>query len=77
MLKEPIPLQLRFELLMGYGRFLPPLGYCREIVEVFQQLFIIRNWQHDSRFLAGLVGEILQGFAHSDNITPQPQLVES
>ena len=77
MLKEAISPQLRFELLVGDGRFLPPLCNRREIVKVFQQLFIICDREHNSGFLAGLVGEILQGFAHPNKVTPPLQLVES
>src|SRR5207249_3510437 len=74
MLKEAISPQLRFELLMGDGRFLPPLCYRREIVEVFQQLFIICDWEHDSRFLAGLVVRYCKGSLMQVSLRPARNL---
>src|SRR5437879_3905315 len=77
MLKNAIPPQLRFELLVGDGWLLPPLRNRREIVEVLQQLFIVREREHDGRLLPGLVGEVLQGFAHASKITRRYGVVES
>jgi len=77
MLKDAISPQPGFELLVGNGWFLPPLRNRREIVEILQQLLIVREREHDGRLLPGLVGEVLQGFGHARKITRRQGLGES
>src|SRR6266571_962672 len=76
MLKEAISPQLRLELVVRDGGLLSPLRNRRQVLEIFQQLFIICDREHDSRFLAGLISEILQGFAHAKKMVLQRRLVE-
>ena len=57
-------------------RFFATLGDGREIIQIFHQLFIIRDWKHNGSFFARFVGEILNGFAHASKITSQRAFVE-
>jgi hypothetical protein len=76
MLKEAIAPQLGFELLVGNGRLFAPLGNRCQIIQIFQQLLSIRDWEYDRRLLASLVREILQSFAHANKMPPRPPVVE-
>jgi hypothetical protein len=63
-LKEAIALELGNELLVRNGGLLPALCYDGQIFEVFQQLFVLSDWNNDSRTFAPIVGNVLNRIAH-------------
>jgi hypothetical protein len=63
-LKEAIALELGNELLVRNGGLLPALCYDGQIFEVFQQLFVLSDWNNDSRTFAAIVGNVLNRIAH-------------
>ena len=71
MLKDAIALELFDELLMGNCGFIAALGDNGQVVQVLDQLLIVRNWQDDGGALAALVGKILKRLAHQLNFSFQ------
>jgi hypothetical protein len=67
-LKEAIALELGNELLVRNGGLLPALCYDGQIFEVFQQLFVLSDWNNDSRTFAAIVGNVLNRIAHERKI---------
>ena len=59
MLKDAIPLQLGFELLVRNGGLVPSFGYGRQIIQIFEKLLVICNREHNGCLRAGLVGQVL------------------
>src|ERR1035437_1420358 len=77
MLKDAIPLQVGFELLVQHRRFLSPLGEGCQVLQILQQLLVVTDREHDRSLLASLVSEVLQSFTHARKITPQRAFVEA
>ncbi len=67
-LKEAIALELGNELLVRNGRLLPALSYDGQIFEVFQQFFVIRDWNNDGCTFAAIVGNVPNRLAHERKI---------
>ena len=72
MLKGSIALEVGEESVVRDDGLVAALGYDGEIFQVFEQLLVIANGQHDCRAVAVLVREILQGLAHGQEATPRP-----
>src|ERR1035437_1562899 len=77
MLKDAIPLQVGFELLVQHRRFLSPLGEGCQVLQILQQLLVVTDREHDGSLLASLVSEVLQSFTHARKITPLRAFVEA
>ena len=69
MLKDSITLEVGEECLVRDDGLVAALGYDGEIFQVFEQLLVIADGQHDCRAVAVLVREILQGLAHGLKVT--------
>ena len=63
-LKEPIALELGNKLLVRNGRLLAALSYNGQIFEVFQQFFVLGDWNNDGCTFAAIVGDVLNRVAH-------------
>jgi hypothetical protein len=63
-LKEPIALELGNKLLVRNGRLLAALSYDGQIFEVFQQFFVLGDWNNDGCTFAAIVGDVLNRIAH-------------
>ena len=59
-----IALELGNELLVRNGRLLPALCYDGQIFQVFQQFFVVGDWQNDPRAFAAVIRDVLNRIAH-------------
>jgi hypothetical protein len=71
LLKDAIPLQFGFELVVGNDGLVPPFGYGGQIIQIFEKLLVICNWKHNG-LRPGLVGQILQVVTRVSKI-PSPR----
>jgi hypothetical protein len=60
-LKEAIALELGKELLVRDGRFAAALGYDSQVVEVFQQFLVVRDWEYNGGAFAAIIGDVFNG----------------
>jgi hypothetical protein len=60
-----IALELGNELLVRNGRLLPALCYDGQIFQVFQQFFVVGDWQNDRRAFAAIVGDVFNRITHA------------
>ena len=58
MLKDPISFQVGLELLVRKGRLVSPLGDHGKVVQIFQELFVLRDRKHHRRLCPILCGQI-------------------
>ena len=56
------------ELLVRNGRLLAALRYDCQIFEVFQQFFVVGDWNNDGCTFAVFVGDVLNRIAHERKI---------
>src|SRR5215216_1500030 len=64
MLKDAIPFQLSFKLIMGNRVFIPPFGDGSQIRQILKQLLVIGKRKNDGSLISIFVGQILYGLAH-------------
>ena len=64
MLKGSVALQVGDEIIVREYSFVAAFGYRGKIVQIFEELFIVADWQHNRSTVAMLVGKILEHLTH-------------
>ncbi len=65
MSKDAISLQFRDELLVRDGDLVTALRDHRQVLQIFQQFFVIGDRKHNGSALTARVGQILDRIAHA------------
>lgn len=66
--QDSIALQIGEELVVWNHRFVAAFGNYGQVVQIFEELFVIADWKNDGCALAVVIREVLEWLAHAGTL---------